>query len=74
MNWQKLIPQEDWDRMTAKAVKDKTTADDMLNTIVNRYLADVKREAGADVDANIAKKLAAMTDAEKQALATQIGA
>lgn len=75
MKWTtKDIGQADWDRLTAKAAKDKATVDDMLATVINRYLADVKREAGADVDTNIAKKLAEMTDAQKQSLATQIGA
>ena len=40
----------------------------MLDTKLDQYLADVRREAGQDVDAEIAKKLAAKTDAEKQAV------
>ena len=54
--------------LQAKADKDKTTIKTMLDTKVDQYLADVRREAGQDVDAEIAKRLATKTDVEKQAI------
>lgn len=72
MNWTMDIQTADWDLLVAKAIKDKTTEDAMLKIIVNRYLADVKRESGADIDSNISKRLAEMTDVQKVALAAQL--
>lgn len=72
MNWTMDIQTADWNLLVAKAIKDETTEDAMLNIIVNRYLADVKREAGADIDSNISKRLAEMTDVQKLALAAQL--
>lgn len=40
----------------------------MLDVKIAQYLANVRREVGQDVDAEIAKKLALKTEAEKQAV------
>ena len=53
--------------LQSKAAKDKTTIEAMLDTKLDQYLTDVRREAGQDVDSEIAKKLATKTDSEKSA-------
>ena len=54
--------------LSSKASKDKTTVQAMLDVKIGQYLADVRREAGQDVDAEIAKKLAGKSMAEKQVI------
>ena len=54
--------------LLSKAAKDKTTLRAMLDVKIGQYLDDVRREAGQDVDAEIAKKLAGKSMAEKQVI------
>ena len=68
MDYVRTLTQAEESLLLSKATKDKTTLQAMLDVKIGQYLADVRREAGQDVDAEIAKKLALKTDVEKAAL------
>ena len=44
--------------LSSKAAKDQTTVKEMLDTKINQYLEDVKRDMGLDERAEVTKALA----------------
>lgn len=58
--------------LQAKATRDLSTIPVMLNAKIAQYLVDVLRDNGADTDAQLAKKIAAMTEAQKSTLLLSI--
>ena len=54
--------------LEAKATRDGTTVQAMIDTKVAQYIVDVRREIGEDVDAEIQKRLEGKTLAEKAAI------
>ena len=60
------LAEESW--LSSKAAKDKTSIQAMLDVKIGQYLDDVRRESGQDVDAEIAKRLAGKSMAEKQVI------
>ena len=68
MDYLRTLTAAEQQSLQSKADRDKTTIKMMLDTKVDQYLADVARDNGTDVDAQIAKRLAAKTEAEKATL------
>lgn len=68
MDYIKTLTLDEENLLLSKAAKDKTTVQAMLDTKLDQYLTDVRREAGRDVDTEITKKLATKTTVEKETL------
>ena len=58
--------------LEAKATRDGTTVQSMIDKKVEQFVADVRREIGQDVDAEIQKKLEGKSLAEKAAILTNL--
>ena len=72
MNFNRTLTLAEIAALQAKATRDLSTIPVMLNAKIAQYLADVVRDNGADTDAQIAKKIAAMTEAQKSTLLLSI--
>ena len=68
MDYLRTLTLAEQQSLQSKADRDKTTIQAMLDTKVAQYLADVERDNGQNVDAEIAKRLAIKTQIEKAAL------
>ena len=68
MDYVKTLTLAEENLLSSKAVRDKTTIQAIQDVKFGQYLDDVRREAGQDVDAEIAKRLAGKSMAEKQVI------
>ncbi len=67
------IPQEQWDRLTEKAMKEKLSPTAFLTAMVQAHLISVIGDADVTKRERLKMKVEQMTPAERAALAIQLG-
>lgn len=72
MDYVRKLTAEEEASLQAKADRDETTIQAMLDTKIDQYLKAVATDNNADAERMLAEKLSAMTPEEKAALAASL--